>query len=385
MRMTFSLVVTLLLSAVSAVAADLPGVSATQPAGGRFVKVEAGYMVPYKVTIPGTEVTFWMEPVPGGDYLMGSSDSEVSREETEGPQRKVTVYPFWMARCEVSWSEYKQFMKLYGFFKSFEQQGLRKVTDANKVDAITAPTMLYEPEFTFEYGEEDDLPAVTITQYAAKQYSKWMSAITECQFRIPTEAEWEYACRAGSSTAYSFGDDPSKLPEYAWFEGNTEESGTRTVGQKKPNSWGLFDMHGNVAEWVLDSLEPYKATDEALNATANWVRSDELDPRIVRGGSWEFPAEQCRSASRLGSDSVAWREYDPNLPKSPWWFTTDPSRGVGFRLIRPLATVPREAMAEFWKIDNEATQYDVNDRLSEGRGVLGLVDKDLPEAIKSLK
>ena len=385
MRMILSLVASFLFLVANAVAADLAGVSDTRPEKGRFVEIETGYMVPYQVTIPGTEVSFWMEPVPGGEFLMGSPESEKSREESEGPQRKISVDPFWMARCEVTWAEYRRFMSLYSSFKSFEQQGLRKVNDENQVDAITAPTMLYEPEFTFEYGEDDELPAVTITQYSAKQYSKWMSAITECQFRIPTEAEWEYACRAGATTAYSFGDDPGLLPEYAWFKGNTEESGTRKVGQKKPNSWGLFDMHGNVAEWVLDSLEPYKVSEEPLNATANWVSSEELDPRIVRGGSWEFPAGQCRCASRLGSDSEAWREYDPNLPKSPWWFTTDPARGVGFRLVRPLATVPRDAMEEFWRIDNEATEYDVTDRLSEGRGVRGLVDKDLPEAIKSLQ
>lgn len=366
-------------------AADVPGLSATKPAEGRFVKTDAGYMVPYKVTIPNSEISFWMEPIPGGEFMMGSTEAEAGRDEMEGPQRKFTVEPAWVARCEVTWGEYKNFMRLYEVFKSFEVRGIRTVTEDNEVDAITTPTNLYEPEFTFEYGEDDNLPAVTITQYSAKQYSKWLSAVTECQYRLPTEAEWEYACRAGSQTAYHFGDDPELLGDYAWFEGNTEETGTKPVGTKKPNAWGLFDMHGNAAEWVMDSYAVYKPSDAVMNATTDWFRVEKLDPRVVRGGTFEFEADKCRAASRLPSDSEAWREYDPNLPKSPWWFTTDPARGVGFRLIRPLKTVTRKEMEEFWRIDNEDTAYDVADRLSEGRGVRGLVDKDLPQAMKQLE
>ena len=372
-------------SCASSFAADVPGLSATKPADGRFVKTAAGYMLPYEVKIPNSEVGFWMEPIPGGDFVMGSPDSEAGRDDMEGPQRKFTVGPAWVARCEVTWGEYKKFMRLYEVFKSFEVRGIRTVTEDNEVDAITTPTNLYEPEFTFEYGEDDNLPAVTITQYSAKQYSKWLSAVTGCQYRLPTEAEWEYACRAGSQTAYHFGDDAEMLSDYAWFEGNTEESGTKPVGTKKPNAWGLFDMHGNAAEWVLDSYAAYKPSDSNLTASRDWFREEKLDPRVVRGGTFEFEADKCRAASRFPSDSEAWREYDPNLPKSPWWFTTDPARGVGFRLIRPLKTVTRKEMEEFWRIDNEDTAYDVADRLSEGRGVRGLVDKDLPEAMKQLE
>lgn len=361
-----------------------PGLVKTKPSEGRFVEVEGGFMVPYEAKIPETDETFWMEPIPAGEFLMGSPASEAGRESIEGPQRKVTVDPFWMARHEVTWSEYKEFMSLYHAFKQFEQQGLRKVTDENRVDSITAPTVLYEAEFTFEYGEEDEQAAVTITQYSAKQFSKWLSRTTGLQFRLPTEAEWEYACRAGTTTAYHFGDDPAKLGDYAWYSANNGEGGQKKVGLKKPNPWGLYDMHGNVAEWVLDSYETYQVTDQALNAAKDWVRTANLDPRALRGGSWEFDAEQCRSASRLASDSEAWREYDPNLPKSPWWFTTDPARGVGFRLVRPLKQVTREQMEEVWKIDNEDTAYDVKDRISEGRGVVGVVDKDLPKAVKDL-
>lgn len=373
-------------AAVSSVfSGDVPGVIKTKPASGRFVETDAGFMVPYAVKIPGTDVVFHMEPIPSGEYMMGSPADEKGRNPDEGPQRKFHVDPFWMARHEVTWAEYKVFMGLYDAFKTFEQKGIRAVTEENEIDAVTAPTRLYEAEFTFEYGEDPQQPAVTITQYAAKQYSKWLTAITGNQFRLPTEAEWEYACRAGTTTAFYFGDDASKLGDYAWFSGNAAGEGSKIVGQKKPNAWGLFDMHGNVAEWVLDLHGKYSVSDKTLNAAKDWVRSDQLDPRVVRGGTWEFDATECRSASRLGSDSEAWREYDPNLPLSPWWFTTDPARGVGFRLIRPLRTVPRNEMEVFWKIDNEDTFLDVRDRLQEGRGVRGLVDKDLPKAIKSLE
>lgn len=374
----------LALAAVAA-AGDSPGLVSSKPASGRYVETDKGFMVPYSVKIPGTEIVFHMEPIPGGEFTMGSPADEAGREDIEGPQRTIQVDPYWISRTEVTWKEYKVFMSLYDAFKTFEQKQLRTVTEENEIDAVTAPTVLYEPEFTFEYGEDDDQPAVTITQYAAKQYSKWLSAITGNQFRLPTEAEWEYACRAGTTTAWHFGDDPSKLGDYAWFSKNSEGKGTHKVAQKKPNPWGLYDMHGNAAEWVLDSLAEYAASDKVLNAADDWVSSDSLDPRIVRGGSFEFDAAQCRSAARLGSDSEAWREYDPNLPKSPWWFTTDPARGVGFRLVRLFRTVPRKDMEVFWKIDNDDTHFDVRDRLNEGRGVRGLVDRDLPAAIQALE
>lgn len=381
-------VLTLCVLALTVNAAEKPGLVSEKPSEGRFIETDQGFMVPYKVTIPGTEVSFWMEPIPGGEYVMGSPKAESGREDVEGPQKKVKVAPFWMARLEVTWKEYDQYISLYDAFKAFEEKGLRAVTEANQVDAITAPTPLYEPSFTYEYGDDPELPAVTITQYSAKQYSKWMSAITDMQFRLPTEAEWEYACRAGAKTAFHFGDDASKLGDYAWFIDNAEDGGQRKGGQKKPNPWGLYDMHGNVAEWVLDSLEPYEVTKEPFDGS-KWVSTPDLDPRVIRGGSWEFEAYQCRCSSRLGSDSSqdewGWREYDPNVPASPWWFTSDPTRGVGFRLIRTLKEVPRKQMEEAWKIDNEDTQYDVTDRLSEGRGAQGIVDKSLPAAIKALK
>lgn len=364
---------------------DVVGIAHQKPAEGRSVATDSGFMIPYEMEIPGTKVTFRMQPIPAGEFLMGSPENEAGRESFEGPQRKVHVDAFWMSECEITWGEYIQYMDLYTAFKDFETKGIRPVTDDNRVDAVTAPTPLYEPDFTYEHGNDPRQPAVTITQYSAKQYTKWLSAITQLQHRLPTEAEWEYACRAGTTTAWSFGNDAEKLAEHAWFAGNTEQSGARFVGLKKPNPWGLYDMYGNAAEWVLDGFAPYQVSDKLVNGTQDWVRTDSLDARVVRGGTWEFPAEQCRSASRYASDHEAWREYDPNLPKSPWWFTTDPARGVGFRIMRPLRQVSRAEIEEVWRIDNEDTQFDVDDRLLEGRGVMGLVDPDLPAALRKLQ
>lgn len=386
MQRSFAVSLVCLLLASSMVSADeTPGLSRDKPAEGAAVPTEQGWMIPYVVTIPGTNVTFRMVPIPGGEFLMGSPATETGRRDDEGPQRKILVEPFWMGECEVTWAEYKLYMELYRSLKEFESRRIRKLTDENRIDAITAPTPLYEPDFTFEFGSDPKQPAVSMTQYSAKQYTKWLSAITTQQYRLPTEAEWEYACRAGSATSYSFGDDAGRLGEFGWFAENTNEEGSRVVRQKKPNAFGLYDIHGNVAEWVIDGYSAYAPSDKPLAAAGDWVRTDKPDPRVVRGGSWAFPAEECRSASRLGSDDEAWKEYDPNLPRSPWWYTTDPARGVGFRLLRALKPLPRNEIEDFWKIDAEDIQYDVDDRLNEGRGVSGLADKDLPQAVLDLQ
>ncbi len=385
LRPCISVITCLLLTTRITCGENLPGILQEKPAEGFAVQAEHGWMIPYDVTIPGTEIVFRMMPIPRGEFIMGSGENEAGRNDDESPLRKVTVEPYWIAECEVKWEEYKLFMQLYRSLKEFEERRIRTVTDENKIDAVTAPTPLYEPDFTFEYGEDPKQPAVSLTQYAAKQYTKWLTAITGQQYRLPTEAEWEYACRSGSSTAYSFGDDPAQLGEYGWFSDNTNSEGTKPVRQKKPNPWGLYDMHGNAAEWCIDGYGSYVDSESPLNAASDWVRTDMPDPRVVRGGMWEFSAADCRSAARLGSNDLEWKAYDPNRPRSPWWYTTDPARGVGFRLLRPLKSLPRDEIEEFWKIDSEDIEFDVDDRIRGGRGVFGLVDKDLPQAILDLQ
>jgi len=389
LQLTCGATLFVLLAVQTAVSGEAPvGLSAAPPAEGRAIKTDQGYMTEYKVTIPGTSVTFEMVPIPGGKFKMGSPDSEEGREETEGPQFEVEVAPFWMSKYELTWAEYRLYLALYGIFKEFDSRGERKVTAGNEIDAITAPTELYDPSFTYEHGEAPDLPAVTMTQYAARQYTKWMSGITGSFYRLPTEAEWEYACRAGTQTAFSFGDDADQLGDYAWFFENSD-SKTHRVGQKKPNPWGLYDMHGNVAEWTLDQIldDGYEQfAGKTLKSEDALVWPTKLVPRAIRGGHWDDDAEACRSAARLASQEREWKTEDPNLPLSPWWFTSDPTRGIGFRIVRPLAEpATRKAKERFWAIDDEDTRDGVDNRMSEGRGVRGLVDRDLPEAIKKLK
>ena len=374
---------------LDAQAADAtPGISATRPSEGQFVETDQGYMVPYTMTIPGTEVQYEMVPIPGGKFKMGSPASEDGRQPHEGPQFEVVVNPFWMGKYELTWGEYKQYMALYGIFKEFETKKIRPVTDANKIDAITAPTELYDPSFTFEFGDDDDLPAVTMTQYSARQYTKWLSGITGHFYRLPSEAEWEYACRAGTDTAYSFGDDPADLDDYAWYYDNSDDQ-PHPVGEKKPNPWGLYDMHGNVAELTIDELLEdgfSKFKGGSVTAEDALVWPTKLIPRVVKGGSWEDDPENCRSAARLGTKEEDWKTGDPNLPLSPWWFTDDPTRGIGFRILRPLeAPATREGKERHWQADAPEIHEGVDNRMQDGRGALGITDPELPAAIQEMR
>ncbi len=314
---------------------------------------------------------------------MGSPENESGRSEDEGPQVEIEVPPFWMAKTELTWAEYKVFMGLYEIFKQLQSAGIRKITDENRTDAITAPTPLYEASHTFEYGEHPRQPAVTMTQYAAKQYTKWLSGMTSTQYRLPTEAEWEYAARGGTTTAYSFGDDPTKLDEYGCFEAN-QGGGANQVALKKPNPFGLYDMHGNVWEWTVDGysddgFDKIAPGPLSVENAVQWAPS--AYPRCVKGGGWQDPPERCRSAARMGSEDEDWKSEDPNVPLSPWWYTTDPARSVGMRLVRSWKPMSSEKIAKFWDIDNEDIRLDVQTRLEEGRGAIGL---PVPELAKEL-
>jgi formylglycine-generating enzyme required for sulfatase activity len=289
-------------------------------------------MKPYKTTIPGTSASFEMVPIPGGEFTMGTPGTERNHRKDESPQHKVKIDPFWMAKFEVTWDEYRAFMFA-------RDEG---------VDAVSRPTRPYV-EMSFGMGLEG-FPAISMTQHAANKYAEWLSAKTGQFYRLPTEAEWEYACRAGTTTAYYFGDDASKLGEYAVFAANSDGK-YQKVGTKKPNPWGLYDMLGNVMEWTLDqySLDFY-----AKPGDNPWNKAKEPYPHSVRGGGWADGPEMLRCGSRVASDP-SWKMQDPQMPKS-LWYETD-AQWLGFRLVRPLKVPSAEEMYRYWNSGVERDKY----------------------------
>ncbi len=310
-------------------------------------------MKAYTERISGTDLAIEMVPVPSGTFTMGSPPDGKYHEKDEGPQFKVEMHAFWIGKYEVTWADYKAFMNAYHQLR--EQQGAnQKIPKDRRADVVSFPTPLYDPSHTYEFGEAPKDPAVSMTQFAARQFTKWLSKQTGSFYRLPTEAEWEYACRAGTSTRFYFGDDKAKLKKHAWYFKNAfMPIGYRAVGKKKPNPWGLYDVHGNVAEWVIDQYdadhyEQFKGKTVNWRKTINWP--DKMYPRVVRGGSWDSDAKDCRCAARAKSDSE-WKLQDPQIPKSVWWHTD--ARTVGFRVLRPLHPPDKKMKNRFWNADIE--------------------------------
>ncbi len=295
----------------------------------RLLAQSPAEMKSYLETMPGGKVSFEMVPIPGGTFTIGSPEDEKGRQKDEGPQHGVKIEPFWMGKFEVTWDEYDQF----AFGAQIEKRPEAAAQTGQTADALTRPTPPYADE-SFGYGKGRQ-PVISITHHAAMEYCRWLSAKTGKTYRLPTEAEWEYACRAGSKTAYSFGGDPARLGEYAW---DTDNSGAKPhpVGMKKANAWDLHDIHGNVAEWVLDhyDAEFYRRFDpKAVALEPVLLPSEKRYPHVVRGGSWDDDASKLRSAARRASEPD-WSMRDPQDPQSIWWHTE--AIFTGFRVVRPL-------------------------------------------------
>lgn len=289
-------------------------------------------------TIPGTGLGFSLAMIPEGTFLMGSPEDEAGRDEDEGPQRQVSIDAFWMGTLEVSFEEYEVFRERHLDVSNPTPSG-----QSYDADAVSRPSPPYEDP-SHGMGTEG-YPACSMTQYAALQYCKWLYDKTGTFYRLPTEAEWEYACRAGTETSWFFGDDPEGIEEVAWFYGNS--GGVfHPGGAKAPNSWGLHDMYGNVAEWTLDQYQMDFLASLPDSVSENpWREPVKIHPRTVRGGYYNDDPEKMRSAERLRS-SMKWKERDPQIPKSYWWNTD--SQFVGFRIIRPVTQASPEEITEFW-------------------------------------
>ena len=301
---------------------------------------EPGDMKEYKTTIPGTEVDYAMLPIPAGKFKMGSPDSEAGRQPDEGPVHEIEIAPFWMQKFETTWNAFELFMYPNEEKKTREPKNLDPALNA-LTDAVTRPTQPYV-EMSFGMGK-DGYPAISMTQHSANKFCEWLSAKTGHFYRLPTEAEWEYAARAGTTTAYFWGDDPKQIGDYCWW-GKNADFKYQKVGKKKPNPWGLHDILGNVLEWTIDQYDPaYYANSPAANP---WSKATKPYPHSARGGSWDDDkAEKLRVAARRASDK-SWKIQDPQLPKSIWYHTD--AQFLGFRIVRPLKTPSKEEMQAYW-------------------------------------
>jgi formylglycine-generating enzyme required for sulfatase activity len=285
----------------------------------------------YTQKIPGTQVTFDLTPIPGGTFMMGSNDPKFP---DQNPAHEVKLDAFWMGTHEVTWDAFELFLD-----KHYEETMTEGGVDA-RVDGLTRPSLPYL-DMTFGMGKEGK-PAVGMTQYGALQYCHWLYLKTGIFYRIPTEAEWEYAARAGSKGRFFFGDEVAQLNEFAWTASNSQGS-TQPVGKKKANPWGLFDVYGNVQEWTMDLYEPdfYSRSDKDNPIN----RASQLYPHVVRGGSFKSPEDQIGSAVRQPSDP-AWKRIDPQIPKSQWWFPEAPF--IGLRIVRPLIPPSPEEIQAYY-------------------------------------
>ena len=300
------------------------------------IKKNTTPFIPYSQVISGSDVIIKMNPVKGGEFLMGSNN----HNDDEKPQHKVSVDDFWMSTFEITWDQYELFLE-----RQIDTFGLNDLDGevAIDIDAISSASTPYV-DMSQGMGKKG-YPVVNITQYAALTFCKWLSAKTGKFYRLPTEAEWEYAARAGSTSSYHFGDDPAELNLYAWYKDNSEGK-YQKVGAKQPNEFGLYDMHGNVSEWTMDQYASDTYGDRLGKTNNNpFIKPTKLYPRTVRGGSWMDPGNALRSSARQGS-SAEWKRIDPQIPKSRWWFTNAPN--VGFRIIRPKKVPPKEEIEAYW-------------------------------------
>lgn len=300
--------------------------------------------------VPGTSVSFTMKAIPGGSFTIGSPEKEAFRQKNEGPQKEVKVSRFFMGETEVTWDEF------WAFYAETMSEGRTPpehvyANNSNPdVDAISGPTPPFgNPERGWGGGRR---PAITMTYYNAQTYCQWLSKKTGKTYRLPTEAEWEYAARGGTNTPYFFEGDPKKyssrgfwrslfgadttvINSYAIYELNSSNR-TQEPSRVKPNQYGLRNMLGNVWEYTQDWYE-----DEAYSA----LPDGSVDPKgpasgtehVIRGGAYSNDAGDIRSAVRASTRHDAWLKTDPQQPKSIWWYSD--MVAIGFRVV---CEVPEE-------------------------------------------
>ena len=295
--------------------------------------------------IPGTSLSFDMVAIPGGTFRMGSPANEKFRKDDEGPVRDVTVSRFFMGKVQVSWNEFWSYHIETSSEGRIPPDIMRaRNLDAITVDAISGPTPPFgDPSQGWGQGMR---PAITLTHYSAEIYCQWLSMKTGKKYRLPTEAEWEYAARGGTETPYFFPGNPKKFSSQGWwnkmFGPDTTvinrfviydlNSGMRTHEPSRvhENPFGLRAMLGNVLEYCSDWYAP-DAYSQTGSSVTNPTGPEEGTEHVVRGGYYASDAADLRSAARFATQSEEWLKTDPQQPKSIWWYTD--IKGIGFRVV----------------------------------------------------
>ena len=293
--------------------------------------------------IPKSAVSFEMIAIPGGTFQMGSPEKESFRNPDEGPVHKVTLSPFFMSEIEITWDMYWEF---YSKTMSEGRTPPTQIFENNSrpdVDAVSGPTPPYGfPDQGWGGGKR---PAITMTHYAAETFCQWLSLVTGKKYRLPTEAEWEYAARGGTETPYFFEGNPksfsntgfwrrftkasvNEISSYVIYTNNSKNR-TQEPDGIKANPFGLKNMLGNVLEYCADKYDPdayKKAGENSLNPLVT-----EGEEYVVRGGNYASDASDVRCAARNFTKHDEWLKTDPQQPKSIWWYSD--IRGVGFRVV----------------------------------------------------
>ncbi len=291
--------------------------------------------------IPNSAVSFKLKAIPGGKFKIGSPSDELFRDEDEGPVKEVEVSRFFMGEIEVSWDEYMAFYaQTSGEGRSTDTEGLRKDTD--DLDAIVGATPPYgQPDQGWGKGQR---PAISISYHAAETYCRWLSKVTGKTYRLPTEAEWEFAARGGQEGPYFFDVNPKKVMKKGLFSSrpdtttiNTyvvylENSGLKTQEPDfvLPNPYGLKNMLGNVAEFCADWYSP-DYYESLIDGQKNPKGPASGQEHVIRGGHYRSNAAQVRLSDRDFTRTTDWLKTDPQVPKSIWWFSD--CFHVGFRVV----------------------------------------------------
>ncbi len=318
--------------------------------------VEEGF-TDYAERIPGTSVSFELVAIPAGTFQMGSPESEAYRRQDEGPGHEVILSPFWMGRVEVTWDEVEAW---YRATKAEGRTDTRRASaGALGVDAITGATPPYVPP---DQGwGKGDRPAITMTYSAAVQYTRWLSEVTGKGYRLPTEAEWEYAARGGTTTPYFFEGNPQQYTERRFlnrlFGRNTDildryavhssNSGARTQPptEAEANPFGLVNMLGNVWEFCLDwYAEDTYGSRGGVSPAVNPRGPEGGSEHVMRGGSFRSDPAELRSAARNHTRTDACLLTDPQSPKSLWWYSD--CNDIGLRVVRGLDDSEREGAGQ---------------------------------------